>query len=121
MKQLFCFLLGCSLLAGFMTACGRSNSNEVVLDENALRVMEQGRIKTLTSRVAVLDSLIEAYNKSVPADLEIEQFYFDSTYLKMFHGEKFNEKFISIVTAIEAKEASVLTSIRANKIMPHEK
>ena len=112
-------------MGGFVAGCGGSagpsGSGENKMDENALKAMEHGRLRTLASRVAILDSLIATYNDGVPEDLQIEPFVFDSNYLKMFHGEKFNEKFIGIVTEIESKEASVLTSIRANRIMPHDK
>ena len=117
MKKLFAITV--IILAGMLAGCGNGGNKTGGQDEKALHAMEQGRIRTLGSRVAVLDSLIQNYNNSVPGNLALEPFVYDSNYLKVFHGEKFNEKFLEIVMAIEAKESEVLTSIRANKIMPH--
>lgn len=78
---------------------------------------ESMMIKAVSARVAVLDSMISVYNQTVNEDQQLELFSFDSNYLKMFHGDKFEEKLNALVSELDTKEASVFTSIRATKIM----
>ena len=49
-------------------------------------------------------------------DLHMEFYVLDSCYLKMFHGDKFEEKYKEICGQVTEKEVAVNTFIRATMI-----
>ncbi len=104
--------------AALITGCGNSGSKKATKEETmSTKEHESMMIKAVSARVAVLDSMISVYNQTVNEDQQLELFSFDSNYLKMFHGDKFEEKLNALVSELDTKEASVFTSIRATKIM----
>lgn len=109
--------IGASVLFFLLLAvsCGNSNSGKKVEDRARIE-SENSRIRALAVRVARLDSTITEYNRTVKDDLHMELYVLDSCYLKMFHGEKFEEKFNEVLEQVKEKEVAVNTFIRATMI-----
>lgn len=115
------FLSAIALSMAFAISCGNpGNSKKKQIDPQEQAAYENAQIKELSDRMEVLDSLISAFNETVSQDLKIEPLSIDINYLKMLHGEKFEEQLRTLQQDLKNKEASVTTLIRANKIMPHD-
>ena len=116
MKKIFYLGAIVVLSLAAVVGCGNSGSVNKKLKEREQEVSENIRIKELAARVDRLDSTISAYNSTVKEDLRLEFFVLDSCYLKMFHGDKFEEKYKEITSQVAEKEVMVNTFIRATMI-----
>lgn len=116
MKKIVIFGAIAFLSLAAVVGCGNSGSANKKMEEREQALSESIRIKELAARVDRLDSTIAAYNSTVKEDLHMEFYVLDSCYLKMFHGDKFEEKYKEICGQVTEKEVAVNTFIRATMI-----
>ncbi len=119
MKKVFTLTAIILLTHQMFVGCGSSGVRDKK-EDRARAESESVRIKALSIRVAKLDSTITEFNKTVNEDLQQDLIYIDTCYLKMLHGDKFEDKYKEVSNQVNEKEVTVNTFIRATMINHQE-